>query len=150
MDRRRVWPLVARSTPARLARGGRHRPELAVKLLTLVGAASHLRAFVGLDGFVDEIVHVVDKRENAEKFQRLPTISALSQRISAAAGKSTNIELVVQRTKLALGPLVNVAILTPVRTPTSPVANWSRLVLPTRMAPAAKSFATTVAFAFGA
>ena len=56
------------------------REQCAVKLLTLVGAASHLRAFVGLDGFVDAIVHAVDKRENAQKFQRLPTISALSER----------------------------------------------------------------------
>jgi len=83
------------------------REQCAVKLLTLVGAASHLRAFVGLDGFVDAIVHAVDKRENAQTFQRLPTISALSERISAAAGKSTNIELVNQRTKLGgNGPIM--------------------------------------------
>src|SRR5436309_1551818 len=83
------------------------REQCAAKLLTLVGAASHLRAFVGLDGFVDEIVHAVDKREGAQKFQRLPTISALSERISAAAGKSTNIELVNQRTKLGgNGPIM--------------------------------------------
>ena len=30
--------------------------------------ASQLSAFVGLDGFVDEILHVVDKRESAEKY----------------------------------------------------------------------------------
>ena len=68
------------------------REQCAVKLLTLVGPASHLRAFVGLDGFVDEIVHAVDKRENAEKYLRQPTIAALGERISAAAGKSTNID----------------------------------------------------------
>src|SRR5438552_11396717 len=83
------------------------REQCAAKLLSLVSAASHLRAFVGLDGFVDEIIYAVDKREGAEKFQRLPTISALSGRISAAAGKSTNIELVTQRTKLGgNGPIM--------------------------------------------
>ena len=83
------------------------REQCAAKLLTLVSSATHLRAFVGLDGFVDEIVHAVDKRENAETFQRLRTISALSERISAAAGKSTNIEMVNQRTKLGgNGPIM--------------------------------------------
>jgi len=83
------------------------REQCAVKLLNLIGRASHLRAFVGLDGFVDEIVHVVDKRENAERFQRLSTIAALGERISTAAGKSTNIELVNQRTKLGgNGPIM--------------------------------------------
>src|ERR1044071_4472420 len=83
------------------------REQCAARLLTLVGPASHLRAFVGLDGFVDEIIHAVDKRESAEKYQRLPTISALSERIAGAAGKSTNIELVNQRTKLGgNGPIM--------------------------------------------
>src|SRR5438552_10846420 len=83
------------------------REQCAAKLLSLVSADSQLRAFVGLDGFVDEIIYAVDKRESAEKFQRLPTISALSGRISAAAGKSTNIELVTQRTKLGgNGPIM--------------------------------------------
>ncbi len=37
-----------------------------------------------------------------------------------------------------------------VRTPTRPVANWSRLVLPTGIAPAARSRATTKASSAGA
>ena len=83
------------------------REQCAAKLLTLVETASHLRAFVGLDGFVDEIAHVVDKRAGAESFQRLPTIAALAERISAAAGKSTNIEMVNQRIKLGgNGPIM--------------------------------------------
>ena len=83
------------------------REHCAAKLLTLIGAASHLRVFVGLDGFVDEIAHAVDKRASAEDFQRLTTITALGERISAAAGKSTNIEMVNQRTKLGgNGPIM--------------------------------------------
>lgn len=74
---------------------------------------------IGLDGFVDEIVTVVDKRESATRFTRVSTITALSRRIARAAGKSSNIELVVDRIKLggngpimanamaAFGPQVN-------------------------------------------
>src|SRR2546425_12776401 len=59
-----------------------------------------MTAFVGLDGFVDEILHVVDKRESAESYTRLPTIRQFSERLGAAAGRSTNVELVSQLTKL--------------------------------------------------
>ena len=46
---------------------------------------------LSLDGLLDEILHVVDKRENAEVFQRVPTIARLAERLAAAANKSTNI-----------------------------------------------------------
>jgi len=83
------------------------REQTAARLLAGIERASRLRAFVGLDGFVDEIIHVVDKRDNAEKFHRLPTITTLAERLAAAAGKSTNIELVNQRTKLGgNGPIM--------------------------------------------
>src|SRR5438128_1863625 len=102
-----VFRIPRSALRAKMIQPEEFREQCAARLLTLVGAASHLRAFVGLDGFVDEIIHAVDKRENAEEFQRLPTISALSERISAAAGKSTNIELVNQRTKLGgNGPIM--------------------------------------------
>ena len=66
-----------------------------------------MTAFIGLDGFVDEIVHVVDKRDSAESFQRLPTIAKLAERLGAAANKSTNIELVSRLTKLGgNGPIM--------------------------------------------
>jgi len=66
-----------------------------------------LTAFVGLDGFVDEILHVVDKRENAEQFTALHTIPQLAQRIAAAAGRSTNLEVVSHMTKLGgNGPIM--------------------------------------------
>ena len=78
-----------------------------MRLLTLVERASRLRAFVGLDGFVDEIVRAVDKRDSADTYQRLRTITALSERIAGAAGRSTNIELVNERTKLGgNGPIM--------------------------------------------
>ena len=62
---------------------------------------------IGLDGFVDEIISVVDKRESAEKFTRVPTLASFGARISAAAGKSANAELVVERVKLGgNGPIM--------------------------------------------
>ena len=68
---------------------------------------SSLRATIGLDGFVDEIVTVVDKRESATKFTRVPTISAFADRLARAAGRSSNIELVVERVKLGgNGPIM--------------------------------------------
>jgi len=83
------------------------REQCAAKLLKLIEPASRLHAFVGLDGFVDEIIHVVDKRDDAETYHRLPTIDALAERIAKAAGRSTNIELVVERTKLGgNGPIM--------------------------------------------
>jgi hypothetical protein len=75
----------------------------------LAGAANagRMTAFVGLDGFVDEILHVVDKRDSAVSFQRLATISQLAGRVAAAAGKSTNIETVNLVTKLGgNGPIM--------------------------------------------
>ncbi len=83
------------------------REQCAQKLQAAESRARQLKAFVGLDGFVDEILHVVDKRESAEKYQRLPTIAKLADRLQAAAGKSTNIELVGQITKLGgNGPIM--------------------------------------------
>ncbi len=83
------------------------RERCAQRLLSASALASELTAFVGLDGFVDEIIHVVDKRDDAENFQRLPTIAALAERLAGAAGKSTNIELVNQLTKLGgNGPIM--------------------------------------------
>src|SRR5258706_3963464 len=86
-------------------------PELREKIAAqLLGAASRvpqMSAFVGLDGFVDEILHVVDKRESAEKYDRLPTISKFAERLAAAAGRSANVECVSQFTKLGgNGPIM--------------------------------------------
>ncbi len=67
----------------------------------------HARALVGLDGFVDTILHVVDKRESATKFTRLATMSEFGRRIQAAAGLSANLELVTQMLKLGgNGPIM--------------------------------------------
>lgn len=56
--------------------------------------ASSKQALVGMDGFVDIIVHPVDQRFGpGDQFQAIPTISDFAKRIASAAGKSANIEL---------------------------------------------------------
>src|SRR5579864_3384990 len=83
------------------------REKAATQLQAAGGRVGQMTAFVGLDGFVDDILHVVDKRESADKYVRLPTIAQLAQRLAAAAGRSTNIELVSQLTKLGgNGPIM--------------------------------------------
>jgi ketohexokinase len=83
------------------------REQCAQQLLAGAANASRMTAFVGLDGFVDEILHVVDKRDGPDSFQRLNTISKLAERVGAAAGKSTNIEIVNRVTKLGgNGPIM--------------------------------------------
>ena len=83
------------------------RETCAARLLAAAGSVGERRAFLGFDGFVDEIVHVVDHRTGPDDYERLPQIADLAARLSRAAGHSTNIELVVQRTKLGgNGPIM--------------------------------------------
>jgi sugar/nucleoside kinase (ribokinase family) len=66
-----------------------------------------VRAVVGMDGFVDEIIEVVDKRHSAGSYQRLATIEQFGKKITAAAGQSSNYELVVTQQKLGgNGPIM--------------------------------------------
>lgn len=83
------------------------REQCAQKLLAANDQAKQLTAFVGLDGFVDEILHVVDKRYDAQRFDRVPTIAKFAERLAGAAGRSTNVELVNHLTKLGgNGPIM--------------------------------------------
>ena len=67
---------------------------------------------IGLDGFVDEIVHLVDKRLDYANYTRIPTIAEWGARISRAAGLSTNMEMVTVQTKLGgNGPILSNALL---------------------------------------
>lgn len=52
------------------------------------------KALVGIDGFVDVIVHPVDQRSGpGDQFKAIPTITDFAKRIGSAAGKSANIEM---------------------------------------------------------
>ena len=62
---------------------------------------------IGLDGFVDEIVAVVDKRTGLHDYSPVKTIAALAGKIQNAAGQSSNYELVVKQMKLGgNGPIM--------------------------------------------
>ena len=65
------------------------------------------KAVVGFDGFVDTILHVVDKRESATQYTRLTEMREHARRIQAAAGFSANFEMVPQMVKLGgNGPIM--------------------------------------------
>jgi len=71
-----------------------------------------LNMIIGLDGFVDEIIHLVDKRQDFENYTRIRTIDEFGKRINGAAGLSTNIEKVPVQTKLGgNGPILSNALL---------------------------------------
>lgn len=83
------------------------REACAQKLTLGANSVAQMTAFVGLDGFVDEILHVVDKRQDANTFTLVPTIARFAERLAGAAGKSTNLELVCDRKKLGgNGPIM--------------------------------------------
>lgn len=75
--------------------------------------ATSCNALVGLDGFVDIIVHPVDKRHGkGDRITPIKTIADFGNRIAAAAGKSTNIEFFPKLTKIGgNGPIMANAIL---------------------------------------
>lgn len=73
----------------------------------LEAATINAPALVGFDGFLDTILQVVDQRQSATEYTRVPTLKAFGERIAAAANKSTNVELVVQDVKLGgNGPIM--------------------------------------------
>lgn len=65
------------------------------------------QAVIGFDGFVDEIIEAVDKRTSSDTYTKIGTIAELGERITKAAGLSTNIELVPKVIKLGgNGPIM--------------------------------------------
>jgi sugar/nucleoside kinase (ribokinase family) len=79
------------------------------KLLASAATLEQKPVLVGFDGFVDSIIHVVDKRHSMklDGFTRIRTIEHFAGRAAAAAGKSANIELVVEEDRFGgNGPLM--------------------------------------------
>ena len=89
------------------------RPRTLQQIAQRRGALAGRRAFVGFDGFVDTIVTPVGlRRAQGEDFTPIATLTELGQRILAAAGKSTNIELYPRLDKLGgNGPIMANALL---------------------------------------
>lgn len=72
---------------------------------------ARVKAVIGVDGFVDEILHVVDTRKNAEEYTRIKTLKDYGERIVKAAGLSTNVEMVPVQVKLGgNGPIMSNAL----------------------------------------
>lgn len=70
------------------------------------------QCFVGFDGVTDDIVTAVKTRENHEVYTPFLTIADFGKKITAAQGKSGNIELIVQRQKIGgNGPILADALL---------------------------------------
>src|SRR5262245_56080651 len=68
----------------------------------LIGSRAQLLKFqclLGFDGFVDQIFQVVDQRQSATKYTSFSSLKNFGAKISAAAGKSANFEIVSQTTK---------------------------------------------------
>jgi sugar/nucleoside kinase (ribokinase family) len=81
--------------------------QTAGKLSEAAKSLPSIKAFIGLDGFVDEIIAVVDKRTSFESYDPIKTIGQLGQKILNAAGQSSNYELITRQMKLGgNGPIM--------------------------------------------
>ncbi len=77
------------------------------KLSAAAAGLGGTKALIGLDGFVDEIIAVVDKRHSFNEYDPIKTIAQLGQKILNAAGQSSNYELVPRQMKLGgNGPIM--------------------------------------------
>lgn len=70
---------------------------LSAALRERAGGIPRLSVVVGFDGFVDEIISVVQERRDLDHYTPVRDISAFADRIKAAAGKSSLTEIVVHR-----------------------------------------------------
>jgi sugar/nucleoside kinase (ribokinase family) len=66
-----------------------------------------MSAVLGFDGFVDEIIAVVDKRHGPDRYDPVESIAAMARKILGASGESSNYELIVKQRKLGgNGPIM--------------------------------------------
>ena len=75
-----------------------NQPELANRLREKLRSASTIPIVTGFDGFIDEMISVVDERQSLSDYQRIETIQHFSEKISQAAGHSSLREVVVTQT----------------------------------------------------
>ncbi|MDX2177867.1 MAG: carbohydrate kinase family protein [Candidatus Sumerlaeia bacterium] len=86
--------------------------DAAQALQSAAASMPRQRAWLGLDGFVDEIVRVVRTRRAADDYDPIDSVAEYAGRIGAASGgKSTNVEFVTQEIKIGgNGPLMAQAV----------------------------------------
>lgn len=71
------------------------------------------KCVMGLDGFVDQILHVVKTRKDANNYVRMETLREFGEFICKAAGLSANIEFIPLKNKLGgNGPIMSNALST--------------------------------------
>lgn len=78
------------------------RERLVNEVLTKIQEVdlSKIKVLLGFDGFIDEILHVVDKRINCQQYERLLTMSEFGKKIVNSSGLSMNIEMVAVEQKI--------------------------------------------------
>lgn len=69
--------------------------ELARLLAKQADQIGQLPVVTGFDGFVDEMISVVDQRQTLDAYKRIETITHFGEKISAAAGQSSLREIVI-------------------------------------------------------
>jgi hypothetical protein len=85
--------------------------ETAAALRQAAPTLAKLPVTVGLDGFVDTILHVVKTRQSATQYERFTQIREWSDKLAAAAGLSANFEFVTHMVKLGgNGPIMGNAL----------------------------------------
>ncbi len=90
-----------------MSKTGNFPQQIVGQLSTADSKLRRAKVLVGLDGFVDTILHVVKTRESAGKYVRMGAMKDFAARISAAAGQSANLEMVTQMVKLGgNGPIM--------------------------------------------
>lgn len=73
----------------------------------------NIKAVMGLDGFIDQILHVVKTRTDANNYVRMETLKEFGEFICKAAGLSANIEFIPLKNKLGgNGPIMSNALST--------------------------------------
>lgn len=72
-----------------------NKTELADYLMANQARIAGLPVVTGFDGFVDEMVSVVDERQSLTDYRRIETIEHFGEKISAAAGHSSLREIVI-------------------------------------------------------
>lgn len=95
------------TTDSRLARQTAER---------LIGSRAQLlkyKGLIGFDGFVDTIYEIIDQRQTATKYTPFSSIKKFGKRVTDAAGKSTNFEIVPTVEKIGgNGPIMAFALST--------------------------------------
>ncbi|MGP1310279.1 MAG: hypothetical protein ACTS27_08795 [Phycisphaerales bacterium] len=72
----------------------------AAALRSRAGDVPALRVIAGLDGAVDSIIRVVDRRDSRESFTPMRSMRQFAERVESQVGRSINVEFVVERVKI--------------------------------------------------